>query len=289
MPGKGKQHSVELKAKVALAAVKGEERISELAARFEVHPTMIHTWKRELLERAGGLFGRSRKRWEHGGGVEMAELYRHIGHLICRSPMISISFTKASAGILSLSTCPRVLPFFKGQCLFCRIQHMLESDQILRPHKSLLRLLPPDRENSGLNRQQCAGLTIFCRKLVTVRVPFGRCQKARVLPPPQTPRAGPHHCPAQNHHAAQSQSKDSLRMWLAWQKWASLSLLKEMRDMGNPRQVTANLNRLILHKKLKLLLKAVLHALPPAPVSGEIKDPQQKSHPRRYLKPAVSG
>ncbi|WP_028482333.1 IS3 family transposase, partial [Pseudovibrio exalbescens] len=59
---KRKQHSPEFKAKVALAALKGEETISELASRFGVHPTMIHQWKRALLEGASDVFERGGKR-----------------------------------------------------------------------------------------------------------------------------------------------------------------------------------------------------------------------------------
>jgi len=44
MGKKRKKYSPEFKAKVALAAVKNDETISELAARFGVHPTMIHNW-----------------------------------------------------------------------------------------------------------------------------------------------------------------------------------------------------------------------------------------------------
>ncbi|SMX45262.1 transposase [Octadecabacter ascidiaceicola] len=51
---KRKQHHPEFKAKVALEALKGEETVSELASRFGVHPTMIHQWKRALLEDASG-------------------------------------------------------------------------------------------------------------------------------------------------------------------------------------------------------------------------------------------
>ena len=59
---KRKQHSPEFKAKVALEALKGEETVSELASRFGVHPTMIHQWKRALLEGASGVFERGASR-----------------------------------------------------------------------------------------------------------------------------------------------------------------------------------------------------------------------------------
>ncbi len=55
---KRKQHSAEFKAKVALEALKGEQTVSELASRFGIHPTMIHQWKRALLEGASGVFER---------------------------------------------------------------------------------------------------------------------------------------------------------------------------------------------------------------------------------------
>ncbi len=55
---KRKQYKPEFKAKVALEALKGEQTISELASRFAVHPTMIHQWKKALLEGAPELFER---------------------------------------------------------------------------------------------------------------------------------------------------------------------------------------------------------------------------------------
>ncbi len=52
MSKKRKQYSSNVKSKVALAAIKGDQTTAEIAVRFEIHPTMVTTWKRELLERA---------------------------------------------------------------------------------------------------------------------------------------------------------------------------------------------------------------------------------------------
>ena len=81
MSWKRKQYSAEFKAQVALAAVRGEQTLAELAARFEVHPTLITTWRKELVQRAGELFGKGRERAEKDQEVEVAELYRQIGQL----------------------------------------------------------------------------------------------------------------------------------------------------------------------------------------------------------------
>lgn len=51
----GRNHGVEFKAKVALAAIRGEEMLSELAEQFNVHPHQVTEWKKQLLERASGL------------------------------------------------------------------------------------------------------------------------------------------------------------------------------------------------------------------------------------------
>jgi putative transposase len=79
MPRKQK-HSAGFRAKVALAAVKEMQTVSELVSQFKVHATQIHKWKRRLLDGAEELFARPgevRQRDE----VEVAELYEQIGRL----------------------------------------------------------------------------------------------------------------------------------------------------------------------------------------------------------------
>ncbi len=82
MVKKRKLHSVGFKAKVALAAVKELETVSQLAGRYGVHPSQIHQWKRQLVDGAEGLFGevgRPRKSSEHE--VTEVALFEQIGRL----------------------------------------------------------------------------------------------------------------------------------------------------------------------------------------------------------------
>lgn len=52
-----RNHGAVFKAKVALAAIKGEKTLAELAEQFDVHPNQITTWRSQLLEGAAGVFG----------------------------------------------------------------------------------------------------------------------------------------------------------------------------------------------------------------------------------------
>ena len=59
MSKKRTQYSSEFKAQVALAAIRGDETIPQLAARYGIHPTQINSWKRQLIEQAAELFSRT--------------------------------------------------------------------------------------------------------------------------------------------------------------------------------------------------------------------------------------
>ena len=80
MSKKRKQHSSQFKAKVALAALQNEETTAQLASRFDIHPTMISTWKRQLLDSAAELFDKNHKSRKQDEG-QLDELYRQIGQL----------------------------------------------------------------------------------------------------------------------------------------------------------------------------------------------------------------
>lgn len=51
-----------IKAKVALEALKGEQTISEIAVKYQVHPNMVSSWRRELMENAVGIFDHANDR-----------------------------------------------------------------------------------------------------------------------------------------------------------------------------------------------------------------------------------
>ena len=81
MAGKPKQHSAAFKAQVALAAVKGDQTVNELASQYGVHPTQIHAWKKQLLAGAEAIFANGAKVASADAEAREAELYEQIGRL----------------------------------------------------------------------------------------------------------------------------------------------------------------------------------------------------------------
>ena len=80
MKNKRRNHTAAFKAKVALAAAKGDKTIAELASEYEVHANQITQWKKQLLESLPEIFSRRRQTDQHEREELTAELYQQIGH-----------------------------------------------------------------------------------------------------------------------------------------------------------------------------------------------------------------
>jgi transposase len=93
-----RNHTPVFKAKVALAAIKGDKTISQLAEQFDVHPNQITQWKAQLEGGASDVF-------ESGGGkasepvIDVKELHAKIGELTLENDFLEGALTKA--GLLS--------------------------------------------------------------------------------------------------------------------------------------------------------------------------------------------
>ena len=81
MSQKRRQYSASFKAKVAVAALKGDMTISEIAARYEIHPTMVSGWKKDLIDGATDIFNNKSGKTAKNKQQEVDNLYRQIGQL----------------------------------------------------------------------------------------------------------------------------------------------------------------------------------------------------------------
>jgi transposase-like protein len=81
MARKRRNFSASYKAKVALAAAKGDKTLSELASQFGVYPNQISAWKKQLVDQMAELFEDGRQRREPDTDAERAALYEQIGRL----------------------------------------------------------------------------------------------------------------------------------------------------------------------------------------------------------------
>jgi transposase len=95
-----RNHTATFKAKVALAAIKGEKTLSELAEQFDVHANQITQWKSQLLEGAVGVFGGGAKTEPAAAAVDLKTLHAKIGALTLENDLLEGALTKA--GLLSV-------------------------------------------------------------------------------------------------------------------------------------------------------------------------------------------
>ena len=93
-----RNHTPAFKAKVALAALKGERTLTELAQEFEVHPNQIRDWKAQLLEGAAGIFGADASNAK-APPVDLKALHAKIGELALENDFLEGALIKA--GMLS--------------------------------------------------------------------------------------------------------------------------------------------------------------------------------------------
>jgi len=89
-----RNHTPAFKAKVALAALKGEKTLSELAQQFDVHPNQITQWKSVLLEKMPAVFG-SDTRCDDKPAVDLKALHAKIGQLTLENDFLSVALDKA--------------------------------------------------------------------------------------------------------------------------------------------------------------------------------------------------
>ena len=88
-----RNHSPAFKAKVALAAIKGEKTLAELAQQFDVHPNQITQWRSQLLEGASAVFG-SAATAEMAPAVDVKTLHAKIGELTLENDFLAVALGK---------------------------------------------------------------------------------------------------------------------------------------------------------------------------------------------------
>jgi len=89
-----RNHSPAFKAKVALAAIKGEKTLAELAQLHDVHPTQITMWKSQLIDGAASLFGAGSTGKNSEPEVDLKTLHAKIGELTLENDFLSSALGK---------------------------------------------------------------------------------------------------------------------------------------------------------------------------------------------------
>jgi len=110
-----RKHGSKFKAKVALAAIKGDKTIAELASEFEVHPSQINKWKKRPLESSSDIFSDGPRRDQRHQEHLTDRLYQQIGQL-----KVELDWLKKS---LDLTIEQKPIASSKGQYRRCPSSH----------------------------------------------------------------------------------------------------------------------------------------------------------------------
>jgi len=94
-----RKHTPAFKAKVALAAIRGQSTLAELAQHFDVHPNQITQWKTQLQEGAIEVFGSAAGGGANTPPVDVKSLHAKIGELTLENDFLEVALNKA--GLLS--------------------------------------------------------------------------------------------------------------------------------------------------------------------------------------------
>jgi transposase-like protein len=94
-----RNHTPAFKAKVALAAVKGDRTLAQIAEQFDVHPNQVTAWKAQLEDSAAAVFGPGSGNVAAPPAVDMKSLHAKIGELTLENDFLEGALTKA--GLLS--------------------------------------------------------------------------------------------------------------------------------------------------------------------------------------------
>jgi len=76
-----KNYSKELKSKVALAAIKGNQTANEIASEFGIHVSLVNRWKKEAIEALPQVFGNNKAKQDKTTEIERDRLYQKVGKL----------------------------------------------------------------------------------------------------------------------------------------------------------------------------------------------------------------
>jgi transposase len=88
-----RNHSASFKAKVALAALRGDKTLAELAEQFDVHPNQISDWKQQMQENASLVFGGDRP--DKGDELDVKAMHAKIGELTLENDFLEKALIKA--------------------------------------------------------------------------------------------------------------------------------------------------------------------------------------------------